>query len=395
VSYWSWSLDSQSPEESIVFDPQYFGGNGAGAENCVADGQFSSWRPAYPEPHCFSRQYSNGDQLGSFYSIEAVNRAVSTINDYDQFRQHVEGILHPAPHNNIGGDMSTMASPNDPLFWMHHAYVDYIWVNWQKRNGFGFNADANAPFDGLPTYNGAKVLDSRSLCYEYSDLQESELGDDTIVPNRPAPPKTPSPAPSKDKLPELTNVVAVPTEDDNTLYSSKDRSSLVILRYVDPLSDAWLTMNNLDAPSVRKYEDDYRGMVKGLNEIKGYVSPCSLLKRPKLCASLIQKKKVQNFYVDVDNVGRVEVGYQADVAAADPNKAVANVNQLVYSCSPSVERPADEIRANVLSLTGPSAFDGAGSLTKITDPDQLRSSADRQTAGLLTLVAVVAGVFAA
>lgn len=38
-------------------------------------------------------------------------------------------------HGWIGGDMGNpMISPNDPIFWMHHAQIDRIWSEWQKRN---------------------------------------------------------------------------------------------------------------------------------------------------------------------------------------------------------------------------------------------------------------------
>ncbi len=30
--------------------------------------------------------------------------------------------------------MATAASPADPVFWMHHAFIDEIWADWQKVN---------------------------------------------------------------------------------------------------------------------------------------------------------------------------------------------------------------------------------------------------------------------
>nr|WBO76383.1 tyrosinase family protein [Streptomyces sp. SBE_14.2] len=40
---------------------------------------------------------------------------------------------HNSGHNFIGGHMSRGFSPNDPVFWLHHANVDRIWANWQNR----------------------------------------------------------------------------------------------------------------------------------------------------------------------------------------------------------------------------------------------------------------------
>jgi tyrosinase len=31
--------------------------------------------------------------------------------------------------------MDVYASPNDPIFWVHHTQLDYMWALWQKRDG--------------------------------------------------------------------------------------------------------------------------------------------------------------------------------------------------------------------------------------------------------------------
>jgi tyrosinase len=49
---------------------------------------------------------------------------------------------HNAGHNFVGGHMSNpRVSPNDPVFWLHHANVDRLWANWQARR----LQDAGAP----------------------------------------------------------------------------------------------------------------------------------------------------------------------------------------------------------------------------------------------------------
>ena len=35
----------------------------------------------------------------------------------------------------VGGAMVGGASVNDPVFWMHHAFVDLQWYRWQRRHG--------------------------------------------------------------------------------------------------------------------------------------------------------------------------------------------------------------------------------------------------------------------
>jgi hypothetical protein len=37
----------------------------------------------------------------------------------------------------MGGEMRLVAiSPNDPVFWLHHAFVDKVYHMWQRRHGF-------------------------------------------------------------------------------------------------------------------------------------------------------------------------------------------------------------------------------------------------------------------
>jgi tyrosinase len=40
---------------------------------------------------------------------------------------------HNGGHNFVGGHMSRAYSPNDPVFWLHHANVDRLWAEWQNR----------------------------------------------------------------------------------------------------------------------------------------------------------------------------------------------------------------------------------------------------------------------
>ena len=42
--------------------------------------------------------------------------------------------LHNLVHRWAGGSMITASSPNDPVFWMHHAQIDRMWTLWQEIN---------------------------------------------------------------------------------------------------------------------------------------------------------------------------------------------------------------------------------------------------------------------
>ncbi|MBL4706259.1 MAG: tyrosinase family protein [Flavobacteriales bacterium] len=70
-----------------------------------------------------------------FSSTEQTKALEELEGDYYVFSRFLESEPHNAGHDWIGGDMGNpMISPNDPIFWMHHAQIDRIWSEWQTRN---------------------------------------------------------------------------------------------------------------------------------------------------------------------------------------------------------------------------------------------------------------------
>ena len=64
--------------------------------------------------------------------------------NYYAFSKALEDGPHNQGHNWVGGDMREVISPNDPIFWMHHAQIDRIWSKWQENH-----PGENAPLDAL------------------------------------------------------------------------------------------------------------------------------------------------------------------------------------------------------------------------------------------------------
>jgi tyrosinase len=55
------------------------------------------------------------------------------INAADPLHVKFPGVqLHNRTHIFIGGTMKYAWSPNDPVFLLHHAFVDRLWVLWEK-----------------------------------------------------------------------------------------------------------------------------------------------------------------------------------------------------------------------------------------------------------------------
>lgn len=125
--------------------------------------------------------------LGQFDSAWGLNRALGSAtlptaaqmnaaldhSTYDAFWPPLENPVHNAPHRWVGGKMRRADSPHDPVFYLHHCWIDLLWAQWQLRNpGAPFVASRsgvglNDPLMGYTT-TPADVLDHRTInVYHY------------------------------------------------------------------------------------------------------------------------------------------------------------------------------------------------------------------------------------
>jgi hypothetical protein len=85
---------------------------------------------------------------------------------------------HNMIHGFVGGDMGRLdRSPNDPLFWMHHANIDRIWTLWHSRNSDGLYPKPwrDELFSGFidtrgrlaPTVDAASTMRTTNFGYDY------------------------------------------------------------------------------------------------------------------------------------------------------------------------------------------------------------------------------------
>ncbi len=66
--------------------------------------------------------------------------------------------------------MLAWVSPNDPVFWLHHAFIDKLWAEWQRRHpGSGY----------LPAAGTPNVIDLRETMRPWHDTSPADLLDHT------------------------------------------------------------------------------------------------------------------------------------------------------------------------------------------------------------------------
>ncbi|MGV8861912.1 MAG: tyrosinase family protein [Pseudomonas sp.] len=70
----------------------------------------------------------DASKLAAAADLLAVNTFQGT---FSGFQTLLEGTVHGGTHNAVGGNMKGSSSPTDPLFWLHHAFIDKTWADWQ------------------------------------------------------------------------------------------------------------------------------------------------------------------------------------------------------------------------------------------------------------------------
>ncbi|OGM46102.1 hypothetical protein ABOM_005685 [Aspergillus bombycis] len=180
VPYWNWALDTENMFESPLFDDSEtsLSGNGEYDPNepipcspgkiclprgtgggCVQGGPFKDFvvhmgpiSPTFVQsygpipdnaydynPHCLTRSLSPTvlQMLNNQTAVELMQEATS-IQEWLEVMSPSEADRpgsHSGGHRGIGGAMGDFfASPQDPAFMLHHAFIDRLWAQWQDQD---------------------------------------------------------------------------------------------------------------------------------------------------------------------------------------------------------------------------------------------------------------------
>lgn len=227
IPYWNWPDDA-----SVVFANDFVGPTGdhvatddPATDYPVTTGllvergfQVNFWSQATPQQdppefdvtvHCeavpLTRNLGHGLLARTLPRRYSVRDAIRTERPYDSppynttvdpdisFRNFLEGFgpefqpeavdqypligwfMHGKVHRWVGGRMGEPSSPNDPVFFMHHANVDRIWAEWQDRWGidnYPSEPEWNEPLFGfIPAAVPAETFDLLDMGFVYSSQQ--------------------------------------------------------------------------------------------------------------------------------------------------------------------------------------------------------------------------------
>jgi tyrosinase len=94
-------------------------------------------------------------------------------SSYASFWPELERDVHNHPHTWVGGVMATKSSPGDPVFYLHHCWIDLLWARWQAAHpGAAFDdsvpgARLDDPLMEWPKRKARDVMDHHALGYVY------------------------------------------------------------------------------------------------------------------------------------------------------------------------------------------------------------------------------------
>ncbi|MFJ5546574.1 tyrosinase family protein [Streptomyces sp. NPDC093225] len=184
LPYWDWTTDRDA--RSSLWAPDFLGGTGRSRDGQVMDGPFASsagkWNINVRVDGRGYLRRALGASVAQLPTRAEVD-SVLAMTTYDMapwnsasngFRNHLEGWrgvnLHNRVHVWVGGQMATGTSPNDPVFWMHHAFIDKLWAEWQKRH-------PNSPY--LPAAGTPDVVDLNDTMRPWNDVTPADMLDHT------------------------------------------------------------------------------------------------------------------------------------------------------------------------------------------------------------------------
>ncbi|MBK5344556.1 tyrosinase family protein [Pseudomonas sp. TH49] len=192
LPYWNWQLTGADNP----FTSNFMGSNGDGLqEQRVTSGPFSNeqsqfvvrvWDEGTGNPGILRNLGASGVLPTPLQVIATLNRTPYWL-EQSGWENVSESELHNPVHAWIGGSMAQATSPNDPIFFLHHCYLDLLWERWKHQHpttpGFASAAGlpdmsdtllvfhpVNEPPPWAETYTVQQTLYTSELDYRYDEI---------------------------------------------------------------------------------------------------------------------------------------------------------------------------------------------------------------------------------
>ncbi len=159
IPYWDWTRDQDAgtapiPNHGYPFHHEFIGVDGDDADNDHVKREPGAPTSPYPyafdpedwpirsdaNPATFSRAFAERTDAPNLPDNDSIVTGVGSsfrnaiaAGNYETLKDDSEDI-HNLVHRWVGGNMITGGSPNDPVFYLHHAAIDRMWSIWLDKN---------------------------------------------------------------------------------------------------------------------------------------------------------------------------------------------------------------------------------------------------------------------
>lgn len=197
MCYWDSNLDEGLPkaQDSVLWSSELLGNGNDG----VVEGPFANWTVTYPFPGANDSHIHRGVGESDVWDLytEGDFEFIMSKTKYQELGSYCTEptftVLHNSVHEFVGGHMIyTPISPNDPAFFLHHTFVDYLWETWRLAKqtyetretdypqhgpqACGSQHYADAPMRPFPMLNKHGLNNSYATLYKYAPTPTCKLG---------------------------------------------------------------------------------------------------------------------------------------------------------------------------------------------------------------------------
>ncbi|OIJ69373.1 tyrosinase family protein [Streptomyces mangrovisoli] len=198
VPYWDWTRERG--KTSVPWTADLLGGNGRRSDHQVTTGPFAyaegDWiiTEGVTDGKFLTRDLGRASAPLELPTAAELSRALADpvydVSPWDStvtkgFRNRLEGWgtgsgsaswhTHNRVHRWVGGAMLGGASVNDPVFWLHHAFIDLQWSRWQQRHRGGRYLPAKAPGRGDAQHGRIVARDEKLPPWDVTPAQLEDM----------------------------------------------------------------------------------------------------------------------------------------------------------------------------------------------------------------------------
>ena len=138
LPYWDSTLERHLPDpsQSILWSKRFMGNN----KGIVTSGPFVNWQTiqqCYNSTSTLMLERNIGFKQNFTFLFDdfMINGVMNHTTFYSLVWPRVFEIQHGGPHDFVGGHLSDIScSPTDPLFFMLHAFVDFMWEKFRQES---------------------------------------------------------------------------------------------------------------------------------------------------------------------------------------------------------------------------------------------------------------------